>query len=562
MQADADDADVEAERLAFNARRARTSIPPLLIVLVLGTLYYARAIVAADPAQRRWTGIMLALAVVTIACVAATQAVLRRDAWRAGWAIEALGYWFIVWGAIASGNVQHSHPTIDFFVFMQFAVVLLLRPRVAALLVAEAVAIAVLGAYIVALQPDLMVRRSELLLAVAVGGFVIALARTNLASLHFDVTTRRLLERQQDQLAALNGSLAEQVRAQVQEIVARSRDVELLNAQLRERVRERSHELSLALARSVAQGGRDRGLAVGATLSGRFVLGECLGHGGMGAVYRAVDTATGEDVALKVIAAASADELDAMHRFLSEARASVRVNHPAVVSARHVDVAEGMLFMVFDLVEGEALDRVLAREGPFSPARVVRLGGELTAALATAHAAAVVHRDLKPANVMLEARTGAVRLLDFGISKLRDAVGPTAAPYETHRGAVLGTPAYMAPEQVVDASAVDDRCDVYAVGVVLYELLTGALPFDDADPVGRMYARLSREPRRLRSLMPSTPADLAALVHRCLARDPAERPSARELCAALADFAPLLHGPEWSIAGALADRSQQVTLDG
>jgi serine/threonine-protein kinase len=369
-----------------------------------------------------------------------------------------------------------------------------------------------------------------------------------LASIGFLVLHRERLEEaleaRRAELAALNRTLEARVASQVSELVAHARDVERLNAELRQQVRTRSRELTEALARAAQGGGA--ALAAGDILAGRFVLESELGRGGMGVVYRARDAATGEAVALKVVEATSADELDALYRFLREASASAHVGHPAVVSARHVDVADGRLFMVFELVDGCALDKVLRREGALPAAVVALLGARVAEALAAAHAAGVVHRDLKPGNVMLAAVAPTVRLLDFGISKLRGAAAP--AERATQQGAVLGTPAYMAPEQVVDSSTALEPSDVFALGAMLYEMLAGALPFEERDLYAMLFARLVRDPAPLAPRAPNAPPALVALVHRCLLREPDARPTAADLAASLADCARRLGADEAALA--------------
>ena len=224
-----------------------------------------------------------------------------------------------------------------------------------------------------------------------------------------------------------------------------------------------------------------------------------------------------------------------MHRFIREAAAAATVDHPAVVRMIHVDVSDdGMLFHAQELVEGETLRRRHRRGHRWEPGVVARLVSVLCDALAAAHAVGVVHRDVKPANVMITRAAPGLRLLDFGISKLYDDAGEDGT---TRTGVVLGTPSYMAPEQIGGARGVTDRADVYAVGVTLFLLLTGHLPFDDATPHGTRLAVMLREAPDVRSLRPDVPAPLSSLVARCLEKDPQSRPAARELARELAELA-------------------------
>ena len=251
------------------------------------------------------------------------------------------------------------------------------------------------------------------------------------------------------ELAALNQSLGERVQAQVGLIVERSKELAQLNAELRERVDQGARDLT-ALLRRVTGGGDPGGLAIGSVLNDRFELESVLGVSGMSVVYRARDRLTDEPVAVKVISPKSAHELGAMRRFLREARASVRVEHPAIVAARHIDLADGQLFAVFPFVEGTSLDRVLKRQGPLSLLRAVRIGRLIADALAATHAAGVVHRDIKPGNVMITPDESAIRLLDFGISKLHEPESPDYA--DTGEGVILGTDqdiSDLATEEVV-----------------------------------------------------------------------------------------------------------------
>jgi serine/threonine-protein kinase len=255
-----------------------------------------------------------------------------------------------------------------------------------------------------------------------------------------------------------------------------------------------------------------------------------------------------------VIPAACARELDALRRFLQEATSTATVNHPAVVRVLHVDVSgDGMLFQVQELVDGDTLQRRLT-ERPWDPGVVARIAGVLCEALAAAHAGGVIHRDVKPSNVMLTRAAPGLKLLDFGIAKLREAA--SFAEVETRTGAVLGTPAYMAPEQIGGATDLGDRLDVYAVGVILFLLLTGRLPFEAESARKMLLAHVLDAPPDPRSLEESVPDDLAALVARCLQKEPEDRPGAAELASALAAFARARNAPkleELEQAGGVCD---------
>jgi serine/threonine protein kinase len=269
----------------------------------------------------------------------------------------------------------------------------------------------------------------------------------------------------------------------------------------------------------------------GETLAGKYRVERVIGQGGMGVVVAARHLELDERVAIKFLVGAPSDS--AAERFLREARAAAKVKGEHV--CRVFDFGRldtGEPYIVMEYLEGTDLARVVMRGGPQRPASVVGWIVEVCAALAEAHAMGIVHRDLKPANVFLAKRpdeSSCAKVLDFGISKLPQSVtmtGPTAA---------MGSPLYMSPEQMESARDVDARADVWSLGVVMYELLTGKPPF-----VGESMAQLTvlvreKEPPPMEGVQ----ADLAAVVMKCLAKRPADRyVGVAELATALAPFAP------------------------
>jgi eukaryotic-like serine/threonine-protein kinase len=261
-------------------------------------------------------------------------------------------------------------------------------------------------------------------------------------------------------------------------------------------------------------------LSPGALFARRYRVEARLGAGGMGAVYRVRDERLGEAVALKVLTLESAQ---AVERFVREVRLARRVTHPNVARTHDFGEAEGQSFLTMELVEGDNLDALIQREGAQAPERVVALAEQMAAGLGAAHAAGVIHRDLKPANVMVTP-AGRVVLTDFGIAR--------AAETEAHRRTndLVGTPLYMSPEQV-SGRPLDARSDLYSLGLILYELLVGALPFAADTPIAVALARLERPPPDPREKV-GVPDDLAAIVLRCLAVDPGGRPASAETLAA------------------------------
>jgi hypothetical protein len=544
-------ADVEQTRVAFNLQRARTILPAALLLTATALALLHRVAPDGSAAYRLWRSNAFALGYVFFAVTALGLVALH--AWPSfAPRVAALhGPFMVLWGAVAAANLQRIRPAFDFFLITSLCLVFLYRPRLLHTVGAQVIAGVVAAAGVLALQPDRGMVQMLLLVDVALCLTVIVVGRSNLVMLARDVVARRVIDAQRAQLAAqgrelaaLNQSLEERVDAQVAVIVRRSREVEQLNAALRERVDQSARDLS-ALLQRMTQGEGAPGIAPGTVVNERFAVAELLAAGGMGEVYRATDQRTGEAVVLKVIAAASAHEVEAMQRVLREARASVRVEHPAVVSALHVDVGEGRLFAVFPFIEGITLDRLIQRAEPFAVGRAVRIAHELADALAAAHATGVIHRDVKPGNVMITPATDRVWLLDFGIASLYEADASWGR--ETREGATLGTPAYMAPEQVMEAASAGDRADVYAVGIVLFELLAGRHPFAGNSPRALLLAQVSHPPPALRALVtPAVPTALCDLVHRCLEKTPPRRPAARELrdaLAAIADALPDPHAP-------------------
>ncbi len=509
---------VEAERTSFNLRRGRLVIAPLLVVMIILQGVFAWAVVPVDPAARLWRDNAIVLTNLLIACFALSQAMFRFRPALAARAVDALIPCAALWGALSSANIQRTRPAVDLFLVANLSMVLVFRPRLRSLIATQALATAVLCAGIIGLQSNRVVARTELVVVFTVSFAVLIVGRSNLALLAREVMARLVIDRQRAQLeaqsvelAALNQSLGERVQAQVGLIVERSKELAQLNAELRERVDQGARDLT-ALLRRVTGGGDPGGLAIGSVLNDRFELESVLGVSGMSVVYRARDRLTDEPVAVKVISPKSAHELGAMRRFLREARASVRVEHPAIVAARHIDLADGQLFAVFPFVEGTSLDRVLKRQGPLSLLRAVRIGRLIADALAATHAAGVVHRDIKPGNVMITPDESAIRLLDFGISKLHEPESPDYA--DTGEGVILGTPAYMAPEQVADARQAPDRADIYALGVVLFEMIVGSPPFMGGNPRAILVAKVLHAPPSLVSVAPHVPEALSWLVGR------------------------------------------------
>jgi tetratricopeptide (TPR) repeat protein/tRNA A-37 threonylcarbamoyl transferase component Bud32 len=249
-----------------------------------------------------------------------------------------------------------------------------------------------------------------------------------------------------------------------------------------------------------------------------------LGRGGMGTVYLALDTRLDREVALKLFSGPEATSAAAREQVLAEARAAAAFNHPHIASVHDVLDVNGQVAIVFEYVQGETLADRLQR-GRLTPDQAVEIGLQLTDALAAAHHHGIVHRDLKPANIAVTS-DGVVKVLDFGVARTMPPEGDADAALTTFAGFV-GTLGYAPPEQALGQS-VDARADVFAMGVVLFELLSARRPFPGGDAVTVVQAMMSGEPPRVRSLAPEVPPELDGLIARMLARDPAKRPASAQ----------------------------------
>lgn len=265
-------------------------------------------------------------------------------------------------------------------------------------------------------------------------------------------------------------------------------------------------------------------VALSQLLDGKYRLGRLLGEGGMGAVYEAEHTGLGTRVAVKLLNENFVADPRAIARFRREARAAAAIRHENIVSVYDTGTtAEGVPFLVMELLDGESLSAFLRRERAMPPTVAAAVACQLLAGLAAAHASGVIHRDLKPGNVLLAHMpngTRVVKILDFGISKFHsDGVAADL----TATGAVVGTPRFMAPEQARGEADIDARADLYAVGVLLYRMVTGRLPFGGSNQQEVLAAILGGSPVAPRQLRPSLSPELERVILKSLAVDRAQR---------------------------------------
>lgn len=240
-----------------------------------------------------------------------------------------------------------------------------------------------------------------------------------------------------------------------------------------------------------------------------------IGEGASGVVYQVVNAVSGRLEAMKILGNTYTPDLEQAQRFLREIQLQAKLDHPNIAQVRTAFCEGNLIVLVMELVDGESLSSVL-RRGPLSVAGAIRVGEQVLNALIMAHHHGVIHRDVKPANILVD-RSGNVKLTDFGLAK------QCGEPGQTGQGMAVGTVFYMAPEQVRGLAATDWRADLYAVGVLLFEMLTGRKPFDGPDQFAIMRAHIDYTPPPVSHWAPGLPKDFDALIDRALQKDPAKR---------------------------------------
>ena len=268
---------------------------------------------------------------------------------------------------------------------------------------------------------------------------------------------------------------------------------------------------------------------------GQYRIEAKIGEGGMGVVYRAVDTELDRPVAIKMIqaggSASGSDGADSVARFMREAKAASRLQHPAIMTIYQFGVQDNARYLVMEFIEGRTLKKIISGR-PVPVQQICEIGVQVADGLAVAHEKGVIHRDMKAENVMVTPR-GQVKILDFGLAKLRDEANkPSDATvddyYKTEIGTVLGTVTNMSPEQAL-GNEVDDRTDIFSLGVIFYEMATGKSPFIGPSPQATMARVLNQEPPLASEVNPAIVPNLEKLIHQCLRKEARFRPSAKEV---------------------------------
>jgi len=287
---------------------------------------------------------------------------------------------------------------------------------------------------------------------------------------------------------------------------------------------------------------------IGATL-GNYRIDEKLGAGGMGVVYRATDQQLGRTVAIKTLTLGSAMQREFMARFLREAKAQSKLQHPCVVAIHQLSLEGDPPYIVMEYVEGRTLKELISGK-PLPVNQLCEIAIQVADGLAAAHEKNIVHRDIKSQNIMLTPR-GQVKILDFGLAKIKESAAQpapsiektmvfgegsmtpedeaeTIQDFKTTAGTIMGTASNMSPEQAL-ATEVDARSDIFSFGVTLYEMATGLMPFDTGNPAATLLAILQKDPKPVLEISPGIPPELARLIHQCLTKDRVFRPSAADL---------------------------------
>ncbi|MEM7245395.1 MAG: protein kinase [Acidobacteriota bacterium] len=325
---------------------------------------------------------------------------------------------------------------------------------------------------------------------------------------HLDIT---LPQRGRDEIGLLSSSLGR--------LIVQLRQNRDLVSYLRQLKPEAMTELHGTFGNFALDGGRSQDrfapIEPGTTLTNRYYIHSRLGRGGMGEVFRAQDRELEEQVAIKVIRGDVASDPKVLERFKSEIRLARRIAHPRVLRVHELGEAAGNYYITMELFEGTTLRDLLERSRPIPPGPALNLAMQACAGLEAAHEQGVIHRDVKPANMLVN-EAGQLKIMDFGISRLADAKGVTKT------GGIIGTPEYMSPEQA-QGQPLDHRTDIYALGLVFYEMFCGRLPFEGSTPLALLMARVQDDPYPPEAANPDLPSRLCKILRKMLQRDREQR---------------------------------------
>ena len=294
-------------------------------------------------------------------------------------------------------------------------------------------------------------------------------------------------------------------------------------------------------------------LTTGSTFAGRYQIIEELGKGGMGKVYKANDTDIKEKVAIKLIKPEISTDKKMIERFQNELKFARKIRHKNVCQMYDMNKEAGSYYITMEFVDGEDLKSFIRRSGQLTVSKTIAIAKQICAGLTEAHSLGVVHRDLKPSNIMID-KDGNARIMDFGIARSLEGKGITGA------GMIIGTPEYMSPEQV-DGKETDQRSDIYSVGIILYEMLTGRLPFEGDTPLSIAVQHRSDQPKDPKEYNAQIPTDLIQIILRCLEKGKAERyQKAEDLYDALDNVEKGIPSTEYISPGRTPKTSKEITI--
>lgn len=525
---------LDHERSERNLQAIRiTGIPMMVLHAVVMGAYFPHGSLS-DPAQHFRLIVVLAHTAGFFAMLGCWLGMrekhrLPQDAGRHLGTIVSVVYIFV--GVTLSINAQRSTGNSNSFILASIGVgaVMLMHPRVSALVYLLSAITASVGVTLLQRNADFRLATVIQMVSTSIIGVSISWAKYRAMQREFEL--RGSLAESKAALQALNQELEGRVKAQVAETLAQAKELAELDAHLRALVLNRANQLTNALLevqaeqRESAVGSHApnaHDTAAGSVIDCRVKLLRVVGKGGMGTVYEGLNIHTQNRVAVKLHAVHGQNTASFLRRFAAEAEAATRIVHPGVVRTLGVGQnSDGTFWQIMDYVDGVTLSELLY-SGPMAKTEGLMLCLRVAEALSSAHKAGVVHRDIKPSNVMIARDGPVVRILDFGISKLTGLQDASS----TTTGAVIGTPASMAPEQVTDTRNVSTPADVYAWALLLFDCLTVTSPFGThPTPQAWMLAQVSQVPARLADLLPSIDPAIDALVAECLRKAPEDRPT-------------------------------------